>query len=458
MASSTADEHDSSSDESMTVTKWLLDEEEEYDGIVSSNMKNNWVQTVSINVQALVSTVFMNRKRPHGGSLPGRRYIKRDRQGRHKLNINDYFKGEETKYTPEQFRRRFRMDVELFNRILHAIQDHDSYFTPKIDAVGRPGINPLQKMVAAIRMPAYGCAADQLDEYVQIGESMAIESLQHFCAAVINIFEDVYLRRPNDRDVDRLLEEGEERGFPGMLGSLDCMHWPWKNCPTAWHGVFVNGFKRTPTLILEAVASKNLWIWHAFFGMAGTNNDITVLNRSPLFDDLVNGIAPPCPFVVNGHRYDMGYYLSDGIYPPYATLIQSISSPSTEKETTFAKNQEAIRKDVERAFAGLQSRWHIVKGPARMWSIKDLGKIMKTCIILHNMIIESETRKGIDPENWSPHMEEKAEKLPIERDPSVIVSKLIKRLKEVHSRSLHKDLKADLIDHLWNRQGAAKHS
>ncbi|KAL5719137.1 hypothetical protein ACHQM5_011960 [Ranunculus cassubicifolius] len=282
------------------------------------------------------------------------------------------------------------MDVELFNRILHAIGNYNDYFTAKLDAVGKCGLSPLQKMIAALRMLAYGCPADLLDEYIQIGESTAIESLKLFCDAIIGLFEEKYLRRPNKDDIERLLKEGEERGFPGMLGSLDCMHWQWKNCPTAWHGTHRNGFKRVPTLILEAVASKDLWIWHAFFGMAGTNNDINVLNRSPLFDDIIDDIAPPCNFVVQNHQYDMGYYLSDGIYPQYATLIQTISEPSTNKKKLFAKCQEAVRKDVERAFGVLQSRWHIIKGPAPMWRAKDLGKIMKTCIILHNMIIESE--------------------------------------------------------------------
>jgi len=35
-----------------------------------------------------------------------------------------------------------------------------------------------------------------------------------------------------------------------------------------------------PTIILEAVASQELWIWHVFFGMPGSLNDINVLDRS----------------------------------------------------------------------------------------------------------------------------------------------------------------------------------
>ena len=95
------------------------------------------------------------------------------------------------------------------------------------------------------------------------------------------------MRKPNSNDVQRLLKRGEDRGFPGMLGNIDCMHWQWKNSPKAWKGMFVSGHKGVPTIFLESVASSDPWIWHAFFGVAGFNNDINVLDRSPVFDEVV---------------------------------------------------------------------------------------------------------------------------------------------------------------------------
>jgi hypothetical protein len=57
------------------------------------------------------------------------------------------------------------------------------------------------------------------------------------------------------------------------------MHWKWKNCPTSWQGMY-SGHYHEPTIILEAVTSYDLWIWHAFFGLPGSHNDINVLERS----------------------------------------------------------------------------------------------------------------------------------------------------------------------------------
>jgi hypothetical protein len=180
------------------------------------------------------------------------------------------------------------MQRHLFKRIKQAVKNHDNYFKKKCDACGKEGLSAMQKCVAAIRILAYGVPADAVDEYVRIGESTARQSLQHFCRAVIEVFGDHYLRAPNAADVARLLQEGKECGFPGMVGSIDCMHWEWKNCPSAWKGQFT-GRGKHPTMILEAVASHDLWIWHAYFGMPGSNNDINVLHRSPVFSAYIRG-------------------------------------------------------------------------------------------------------------------------------------------------------------------------
>jgi hypothetical protein len=109
-----------------------------------------------------------------------------------------------------------------------------------------------------------------------------------------------------------------------------------------------------------------------------------------LFDNLAEGRAPEVKYSINGHEYTISYYLADGIYPSWATLIQSIAAPMGNKRQYFAKAQEATRKMVERAFGVLQSRFTIIRGPARPWDIETLALIMRACVIMHNMIVEDE--------------------------------------------------------------------
>jgi hypothetical protein len=168
-----------------------------------------------------------------------------------------------------------------------------------------------------------------------------------------------------------------------------------KNYPTAWHDMYM-GHKNEPTIILKAVASKDLWIWPAFFGMSGSHNDINVLQRSPIFARLAEGQGPQVKYNINGNDYSMDYYLIDGIYPSWATFVKTIPEPQGNKKKYFAKAQEVCRKNVEHAFGVLQSHFAIVRESARLWDENSLGNIMMTYITMYTMIVEDERDEDED--------------------------------------------------------------
>jgi hypothetical protein len=70
-----------------------------------------------------------------------------------------------------------------------------------------------------------------------------------------------------------------------------------------------------------------LWIWHAFFGLPGGNNNVNVLDRSPLVANLLGGEGSDLSFEVNGHRYNRYYLLTNGIYPQWSCFLQPIHAP-----------------------------------------------------------------------------------------------------------------------------------
>ncbi|GKA80293.1 antagonist of like heterochromatin protein 1-like protein [Tanacetum coccineum] len=182
-----------------------------------------------------------------GGSSDGpkkrRTYIYREREDAEQKLIDDYFDDDEyePKYPKEKFKCRYRMSSRLFNKIFNDILSSDVQPLPDQTPKWRTGTSP-----------------DAFDEF---------------------------LRRPTTTDIQKTYELHEEKhGLPGMLGSIDCMHWNWKNCPKSLHGKFKRSTNKYPTLMLEAVADQKLWIWHAYFGVPGANNDLNVLYGSPLFD------------------------------------------------------------------------------------------------------------------------------------------------------------------------------
>ncbi|KAL9673095.1 hypothetical protein QQ045_029348 [Rhodiola kirilowii] len=393
-----------------------------------------------------------------------RRQRNRERQrGPRGQNLLDDYFIERPIFPEGDFRRRYRMSSNLFNQIKITLCNNDVYWHQRCDAAGVLGLLPEQKMTAAIQMLAYGSCADQCAEISRMAESTTLECFKKWCRQVVEHYGSRYLRSPNEADLARLLRRAERRGFPGMIGSIDCMHWEWKNCPTAWQGSY-SGRKGRPTIILEAVASYDTWIWHSFIGVPGSQNDINVLHQSDVFDSYLEGITPKVTYKVNGSTYDNTYYLADGIYPRYSAFVKTIRNPESEAEKLFAKKQESYRKDVERCFGILQSRWAILRHVGMCHKKSVLKTIMLACIVMHNMIVEDEfvEEEFIEVEEEDPYNPRNAFTVydrPSDQDGNRLRHDPIgrahqsptfgERLTNLHSAYLHTELQNDLVKHNW---------
>ena len=187
-----------------------------------------------------------------------------------------------------------------------------------------------------------------------------------------------------------------------------------------------------------------------FFLYRWVNNDI----KSPLFINAIKGEAPRVNYNVNGNHYDTEYYLADGIYPEWAAFVKTISKSQTEKHKLYAQHQEGARKDVEKAFGVLQSRFDIVTRPARFWKQIDVVNIMKACVILHNMIVEDEKELVTIPLDLN---ENRSATIVLEvstndnSNPSFV--EVLQRNSATRARSTHMQLKHDLVEHIWYRYG-----
>jgi hypothetical protein len=79
--------------------------------------------------------------------------------------------------------------------------------------------------------------------------------------------------------------------------------------------------------------------------MVGSNKDINMLWRSPLFARFAEGNAPEVNCKINGHQCKKKrYYLVDGIYPEWSTFVKTNCDPSEKKYCTLRKNKRHIGK------------------------------------------------------------------------------------------------------------------
>ncbi|GKC38921.1 integrase, catalytic region, zinc finger, CCHC-type containing protein [Tanacetum coccineum] len=159
------------------------------------------------------------------------------------------------------------------------------------------------KCTSAIRQLAYCTSPDALDEYLQMREHCARDCLDCFNMCIIDLFTPEFLRKPDMNDVRKVYDAHNR-----------------------------------------------------IHGLPGANNDLTVLNHSSLFDDLLDDITLVVSFEGNGVTFEKGYYLADGIYPQWAAFVKSFTVARDERNAVFKLHQESARKDVERAFWCLQGR------------------------------------------------------------------------------------------------------
>ncbi|GKC97858.1 ALP1-like protein [Tanacetum coccineum] len=174
------------------------------------------------------------------------------------------------------------MNRSQFTRIVRDLSANCPYFQEGCDAVGKAGISALVK--------------------------------------VIDVIWRGVLRRPTQTDVEKLYAFHENKhGFPGMIGSIDCTKWLWAQCPQAYRAQFSRGDSGSePFILLEAVASQDLWIWHAFFVGKSTEGSISryveLLQRSRSLKRITH-LMYTCIILHNMIRKEKGKAISPDFYP-----------------------------------------------------------------------------------------------------------------------------------------------
>ena len=168
-------------------------------------------------LRSLVALLAEQAKPRRGGSRPGRRKSKpRQRYEGYCILYSDYCADNPTQ-DEAVFRRRFRMKRKLFVHIMQAIREYDTYFKLKTDCTGTVGFTSLQKCTVAMRLLAYGAPADSQDDYLRMSESTAIECLNRYCSAVVEVFGPTYLRSPTAEDAPGSWPPMKHEAFLGCL-------------------------------------------------------------------------------------------------------------------------------------------------------------------------------------------------------------------------------------------------
>ena len=251
------------------------------------------------------------------------------------------------------------MGDKLFSKLLfeiqHEVTGHPE-FREKTDATGLLGPSVLQRLTAVIKILAYGIPFDGVKEYTGVSKIIAMKCTYAFCDWLAAKYLDTHLGVWTPEAMDKELEMNAKRGFSGMLGSIDCTQWVWKNCPHPFQGQFQDREGKR-SVIAEAIGGSDMYFRHVFLGVPGSMNDLHVLGVSSLSTKYLQLGASTKKFFIGDQEFTGIHFLADGIYPDYACFMKTYGYPCNHKKRLFAKMQESVRKDVERAFGRLMIKW-----------------------------------------------------------------------------------------------------
>ena len=256
------------------------------------------------------------------------------------------------------------------------------------------------KVLGVLRVLAKGSTFDQIYELNNISAETNRIFFHSFCAKAVEVLGPTWISIPRtDDELSPILTMYAKNGFPGCVGSIDCVHIRWDNCPAKWRNMY-RGKGAHPTISYEVTVSHDKTILFATIGHYGTRNDKTIVR----FDGFVSAIHEcglyaektfnlyQCDGVEKEYK---GYYLMcDGGYHRWRCLQCGYSQPLGESDSNYTSHIGSVRKDVECTFGILKIRFRILRSPIIYKKKVQIDNVFKFCCILHNILKANDTTEG----------------------------------------------------------------
>ena len=147
------------------------------------------------------------------------------------------------------FRRRFRVPYPLFEKIVAELEELPD-FRDRTDALDRASAPLTLKVLASLRVLGRGECFDTCSELTQISDTTLRTFFHQFTSFYAPKF-NVWCAAPTtEADLERVTEQYRLLGFPGCVGSVDCVHLHWERCPATVANEHT-GKEGYPTVVYE---------------------------------------------------------------------------------------------------------------------------------------------------------------------------------------------------------------
>jgi hypothetical protein len=293
-----------------------------------------------------------------------------------------------------KFRLRFRVPYSVFQSIVANFRSRDGW-NPAGDSgdLRAHTPHPLEvKVLCALFILGRGIDLDTVSMLSGISISRITIFFHHFCEKMATMYDE-YICMPSGDDLERVTAQYARMGFPGCVGSTDCVHFYWDRCP---HNVrhLHQGKEGKPTVAYSLIADHSRRIRSLTVGHPGARNDKSISQYDRSIQDIrAKRLYQNESFKLydahgRQHVHVGLYLLCDGGYHKWRIMQCPNKHASEEYQLRFSQRLESVRKDAECTFGILKKRWRILKNHMLIQNKNKIDNIVFTCAILHNILLD----------------------------------------------------------------------
>ena len=304
------------------------------------------------------------------------------------------------------FRNRFTVPYDLYRQVLLLAEN---WFPQKEKDICGRELSPIfLKLLGTLRMLGKGCSWDLLYELTGVSAEVHRKWTLAFIDKFSKEMYSIYVHGPrNSTELNSVTSLYAAVGFPGCVGSTDCVHIRWEMCPSLWYSSYKNGKNSYASIAYEMTVDHSKRFQATTIGHYGTTSDKTIVK----FDGFVNEVKYGEMYSTAKFKYQIDdkrwatekglYLLVDGGYHKWRIMQCPLKLSDDQKAMRWSEHAESVRKDVECSFGILKKRFQFLKNAITWHRKSDIDNAVFSCVILHNMLHEFD---GYD-QRWEAEIE-----------------------------------------------------
>ena len=210
------------------------------------------------------------------------------------------------------FRNRFTVPHQLYQQLLLLAEEW--FPQKKLDVCLRENTPIFLKLLGTLRMLGKGCSWDLLYELSGVSGEVHRKWTHEFLYKFSQEMYPIHVHGPRDTDeLNTVTSLYAAVGFPGCIGSTDCVHIRWEMCPSLWFNSYKNGKNSYASIAYEMTVDHSKRFQATTIGHYGTTSDMTIVK----FDGFVNKVRYDPLYTQTEFKYleaDKKWALEKGLY------------------------------------------------------------------------------------------------------------------------------------------------